>query len=103
MNDQTRVALDDSELAAFVQKLELWAQGLPQKERAFLEQMLADAADAANDDASGFANLSSLVGDDVGGYASLPGGVVRRSVAGYAGGLSDPAEGFAPNAFDQAW
>ncbi len=84
-----RIAMTEAELSAFAQKLDAWAQTLPGKERAFLQQMLADASDAANEDISGYANLSSLLNDDVAGFADFgPGGSLIGSVVGYAEGVS---------------
>jgi hypothetical protein len=90
MIEEERVALTVDELAEFVRKLDTWAESLPPRERAFLEQMLADAADAANQEASGYVNLSSLVIDDVGGYTNVAtGGAVVGAVIGYARGLAN--------------
>jgi hypothetical protein len=96
MVDQERMALTEDELTAFARKLDVWAGSLTAREQAFLEQMLADAADAANEDISGYANLSSIVSDDVGGYAgiSATAGPVVGAVVGYARGLAgEEAEG----------
>lgn len=90
MVEETRVTLPPEELAALGLKLESWATGhLSPKERAFLEQMLADAADAANEDPSGYANLASVTRQDreVSGYAagSSP---LSTAVLDYAQGLA---------------
>ena len=103
MIDAERVAMTDAELAAFARKLDLWTATLLPRERTFLQQMLADAADAANEDISGYANLSTLVSDDdVTGYADFgPAGSAIGTVLDYAGGVSRaeaelPAGIFAP-------
>jgi len=90
MNDQ-RVMLTEAELGAFTQKLALWAGSLSGNEQAFLQQMLADAADAANEDVSGYVDLSSLdQEDDVQGFGIFPGasGALIGSISGYAQGLA---------------
>ena len=97
MVTETRIVLTTEELADLAQKLEGFASSLPERERAFLEQMLTDASDAANEDPSGYANLNSVVDDDdeVSGYSmAMPGmGSVFGTVVGYAGGLArDEAE-----------
>lgn len=98
MNQESRVTLTDSELAAFGQKLDAWASTLPDAERVFFQQILADAADAANDNASGFANLGSLMSDDLGGFAQLSG--VSGSVVAYAQGISNANNDLIGNVFD---
>ncbi|MGH2585795.1 MAG: hypothetical protein ACRDJE_12850, partial [Dehalococcoidia bacterium] len=93
---EERMALTEDELAAFARKLDAWAGSLTERERTFLEQMLADAADAANEDISGYANLSSIVSDDVGGHSEISAvaGPVVGAVVGYARGLAgEEAEG----------
>ena len=89
--DEQQVLLEGAELAAFAQKLGAWTQSsLSARERIFLEQMLADAADAANQDVSGYVNLSSFPSDDVAGsttFAAAVGSVID-SVVGYAHGLA---------------
>jgi hypothetical protein len=85
-------ALSAEELTAFVTKLETFAAGLPRKERAFLHQLIDDAADAANEDASGYAELSGVLQEDgnVSGYAMDPLGTrsLSRSVIRYDNGIN---------------
>lgn len=97
MNQGTRVTLSDPELAIFSQKLDAWTRGLSDPERRFFQQILADAADAANDDASGFANLGSIVGEDVGGFAQI--GEVSGSVVAYAQGIGNAERDLMSNLF----
>ena len=84
--------MTEAELAVFAQKLAAWAKDLTPNEREFFEQMLADAADAANQDASGYANLSSLLhqDDEVAGYAGVSPNLhsLIRLVVGYADGVA---------------
>jgi hypothetical protein len=88
--EDTRAVLTASELTAFVQKLEAWAVSLPPKERAFLEQMVSDAADAANEDASGYVNLASVVpSDEVSGYDLGLSGPLGSAVTTYAIGIME--------------
>lgn len=87
MDSEQRVMMNESELASFARKLDRWAQSLPDKERTFLAQMLADAADAANEEVSGYANLSSLAQDDVAGYVMGLNSFVN-TIAGYAEGVT---------------
>lgn len=80
-------ALSPEQLTAFCRKLETFAAGLSDNERTFLHQMIDDAADAANEDASGYAELAGVLGqeeDEVSGYAmdvfgtgALSGSVIR--------------------------
>jgi hypothetical protein len=102
MTEESRVMVTEGELATFAQKLAMWAKDLSPNERAFLEQMLADAADAANQDASGYANISSLLAqDDVGGYAGVSPGLhsLIRLVVGYADGIARAEAEYAATTF----
>ena len=101
MDDQERVALSEAELAAFAQRVDRWAQSLSPRERAFLQQMLADAADAANEDVSGYANLTSLVQDEVAGFASGMFGPDSfiGTIVGYADGVARAEEDYASATF----
>jgi hypothetical protein len=97
-----RIMVTESELATFAQKMALWAKDLSPKERTFLEQMLADAADAANQDASGYANLSSLLNqEDVEGYAGVSPNLhsLIRLVVGYADGIARAEADYAATTF----
>jgi hypothetical protein len=87
MVPQTRIALSREELASFARKLDGFIRTLRPREAEFVNQMLADAADAANEDPSGYANLLAVVGDaDVEGHA-LGVGPAFAAVAGYAAGV----------------
>ena len=94
-----RAVLSEGELAVFVQKLDIWAASLADNERVFLHQLLADAADASNDDASGFANLTSIVTDDVSGYNRFGG--IGGAVAAYAEGISSNSQSSMQSLFDE--
>ena len=101
MPDTNRAMLTEAQMAVFLQKLSAWSATLTAAERAFLEQMLADAADAANDDISGYINLSSLADDDATGYAALATDAtpLGRAVVGYASGLARAETEFSPTTF----
>jgi hypothetical protein len=102
MVEGTRLSLAPEELAAFSVKLEGWAvESLSPRERAFLEQMLADAADAANEDPSGYPNLTSVVREDreVAAYAAgSEAGSLSGAVADYAAGWARQEEDAAADA-----
>jgi hypothetical protein len=90
MNDQ-RVVLTDADLSAFVQKMAAFSESLSSKEQAFLNQLLADAADAANLDVSGYVDLHSLLDDDdVQGLGIVPDEAreMTTSLAAYRRGLA---------------
>jgi hypothetical protein len=95
MTNDTRVTLTEAELQAFSRKLDAWAGSLSAREQLFLQQMLADAADAANEDMSGYAFLPDGEEDgEVQGYAF---GMVAESSLGdsittYAQGLTRAEE-----------
>lgn len=87
------IALTPGELVAFTQKLEAWAGGLSARERSFLEQLLADAHDAAAEDASGFAALEGAFAgadfdDDVQGFAMPASSPFGSLLSGYSEGLA---------------
>jgi hypothetical protein len=85
----TGIALTPGELVAFTGKLDAWAQTLTPRERAFLEQLLADARDAAAEGASGYADVeSALEADDVQGFAFFGQSPFAGLVAGYREGLA---------------
>ena len=90
MLDAVRADLAPAERAALAQKLEVWAaEHLTGRERAYLEQMLEDAADAANESASGYANVASALreSDEVTGYADGLTGTIAGSLGSYADAL----------------
>jgi hypothetical protein len=89
MVQETRTAMTPGELAAFSAKLQSWTRTLTPKEAAFLQQMLDDAADAANEDTSGHINFDALGEDDdeVEGHA-FGDGKLFDVVAGYAAGVA---------------
>lgn len=88
MIQETRTVMSSGELASFASKLQNWMSTLTPKEAAFLQQMLADAADAANEDTSGHLNFDALEDDDdeVEGHAF--GGGTFNALSGYASGLA---------------
>lgn len=85
--------LSPEELSAFVVKLERFAGGLSHGERVLLQQMIDDAADAATEDASGYAELSGVLQEDedeISGYAMDAGGIdsLGGAVFRYSHGVS---------------
>ena len=81
------MALSASEAARLAHKLDAWMQTLEPREVAFISQMLADAADAANEDASGYVELASVLDDgDLEGHA-LGVGPAYAAVTTYLTGI----------------
>jgi hypothetical protein len=89
MVSETRTVLSRGELASLARKLDAFIQSLDPQEAEFVNQMLADAADAANEDASGYATLSTLADtDDVEAHA-MGIGPVFGALAGYSLGVQN--------------
>ena len=90
-NEADNALLDEAELAEFVQKLDAWAETLSPREQEFLRLMLADAADAASQEAGGYVNVGAGVDPD-GDVAAFGDGAfgegVAGAVVGYAMGVS---------------
>ncbi|MGD3916106.1 hypothetical protein QT616_22605, partial [Xanthomonas citri pv. citri] len=67
MSTAPQTTLTAGELSAFARKLDAFTRSLAPQERVFFSQLLADAADAANEDVSGYIN-PDVADDDVVGF-----------------------------------
>ena len=90
MSATQNAAMTEAELVLFARKLDAFTNGLLPKERAFFSTLLADAADAANEDVSGYINPRSFEEDDVSGFAQLGLGddSMLALLLGYAEGVN---------------
>jgi len=94
MSTAPQTTLTAGELAAFARKLDAFTRSLAPQERAFFSQLLVDAADAANEDVSGYINPDvanpDVADDDVSGFGLFdPAGQSSLgALAGYAEGVT---------------